>query len=527
MGILTRMYASDLDDERLWTPERNIGGWAEGSSMRIDGDSARKQATVLACVSVISEGLADLGIDLYRRKDDNTRTKARESPLYRLLHDAPNDSQTAFEFIEMMTAHALLRGSSYARILWSRGWPSAMIPLHPDRVTPKVDGGRLVYHYRQPDGRDEAIPPDNIFRLIYKTYDGVNGMTPIAESAEPVALALTMEGHVARQFSRGVKPSGVLQTDTKLSQPAYERLSKSFDVEHGGLAGGGRTLVLEEGLKWQQIGLSSVDAQLLEQRRFQVEEIARLFRVPLQMIQHFDKQPTSPGQEQSRLGFAMFTLSPWAKRWTQAILRNLIPAQDTYYAEFNFNSLMRADYAARMQGYALLIQNGILSPNEAREFENMDPRPGGDLYMMPANMVPLGGNGAPVVPAPPQAPASEPPEPEDDEDEDESETEARVEQIARTAAERVVRKEQAAIAKWAPRFASEPEKWRAWVEKFYGEHSEFVRECLALDEKEAEAYCTSQRDTVLGGLAAANAEFPAVAGRLVALALGREEVSHA
>jgi HK97 family phage portal protein len=523
MGILSRMYASELDDPRLWTPPGTLGGWASGSGVRIDGNSARAQTTVLACVSVIAQGLADLGLELFERRADETRRQAREVPLYRLLHDAPNESQTSFEFVEMMTAHACLRGSAYARILWSRGWPSALIPLHPDRMVPKVQNGVLVYEYHRPDGQTELISKDNIFRVVYKTYDGINGVTPIAEAAEPIALALTMEGHVARLFSRGVRPSGVLQMDGKLSQPAYDRLSKSWDVEHGGLSGAGRTLILEEGMKWQQIGFTSVDAQLLENRRFQVEEIARLFRVPLQMIQHLDKQPTSPGQEQSRTSFAMFTLSPWAKRWQQAISRDLIVAEDTYYAEFNFNSLVKADYAARMQGYAVQIQNGILSPNEVRQLENMDPRPGGDTYMQPANMVPIGGDGKPVMPAaPPQQsqPPVEEPSPEDEG------AAARAEQLARTAVARLLRKEQAALAKWSIRFASDSAKWSEWVEGFYRNYASFVSDSLALSEDEAAAYCTKRRLSVLDcGLA--QLDMGAAEEELMALALGREETSHA
>lgn len=366
--------------------------------------SAMQMTAVYSCVRVLSEAVAGLPLHVYKYRSDGGKEKALNHPLYFLLHDEPNPEMTSFVFRETLMTHLLLWGNAYAQIIRNgKGEVVALYPLMPNRMTVDRDeNGRLYYKYYR--GSDEAIrskeyevvlSPYDVLHIPGLGFDGLVGYSPIAMAKNAIGLAIATEEYGAKFFANGAAPSGVLEHPGTLKNP--DKVRESWNATFGGSHNANKVAVLEEGMKYTPISISPEQAQFLETRKFQINEIARIFRVPPHMVGDLEKSSFSNIEQQS-LEFVKYTLEPWLVRWEQSMVRSLLTPSEKqeYFIKFNVDGLLRGDYASRMSGYATARQNGWMSANDIRELENLDRIPaedGGDLYLINGNMTKLADAG--------------------------------------------------------------------------------------------------------------------------------------
>lgn len=366
--------------------------------------SAMQMTAVYACVRILSEAVAGLPLQVFKYTDDGGKEKAFDHPLYLLLHDEPNPEMSSFVFRETLMTHLLLWGNAYAQIIRNgKGEVMALYPLMPNRMTVDRDeNGKLFYQYQR--SADEAIKkygtvilsPRDVLHIPGLGFDGLVGYSPIAMAKNAIGLAIAAEEYGSKFYANGAAPSGVLEHPGTIKDPS--RVRESWQNTFGGSGNSNKVAVLEEGMKYTPISISPNEAQFLETRKFQINEIARIFRVPPHMVGDLEKSSFSNIEQQS-LEFVKYTLDPWVIRWEQSIQRTLFSADEKtkYFVKFNVEGLLRGDYASRMQGYATARQNGWMSANDIRELENLDriaAEDGGDLYLVNGNMLPLEKAGA-------------------------------------------------------------------------------------------------------------------------------------
>ncbi|HDF2362810.1 phage portal protein [Morganella morganii] len=354
---------------------------------RVSPQLAMQLTAVFSCVRVLAESVGMLPCSLYEQLDRGNRRAVRER-LNKLLSTKPNNYMTPQEFWELLIACLCLRGNFYAYKVKALGEVVELLPLEPSSVTPKLNSKwEPEYQVTFPDGKRDTLTQDDIWHVRIFTLDGLTGLSPIAYAKQAVGLGLATEEHGSRLFGNGAVTSGVLQTDQYLKDDAYERLKTDFENRHQGLANAHKPMILEMGLKWQQISMTSEDAQFLETRKFQLEEICRIFRVPLHMIQNTDRA-TFSNIENLGIGFINYSLVPYLTRIEQRINVGLVKPskQGVFYAKFNTGALLRGDMKSRFDAYATGINWGIYSPNECRELEELNPRDGGDIWLTPMNM---------------------------------------------------------------------------------------------------------------------------------------------
>jgi HK97 family phage portal protein len=464
---------------------------ASGAS--VNATSALKISTVWACVRLISETIASLPAFVYERLPDGGRQRATNHPLYDLLHSQPNDSQTAFEFFEMMTGHVLLRGNAYARIVpGARGFADQLIPVHPDEVTPEKVPGTSKLRYRV-QGFSQPFNDDEILHLRGLSSDGYVGLDPITYARESFGLTMAGEKYGARFFGNNSIPGGILSTDKGLKPDTAKRIKESWEASQVG-GNNHRVAVLEEGLKWQAIGVDPRNAQFLELREFQAEDVCRWFRVPPHMVGLTSKSTSwGSGIEQQSIGFVTYSLVPWLVRWQQALSRDLILAPQTYFVEFLVAGLLRGDLKSRFEAYNIARNGGWYSANDVRRLENENPIEGGDDYLVPLNMGVVGAP-APALPAASadgqQIRAAWPAD--------------HYAALLREAAARVVRKETMALGKVARRGESIIEA----AAEFYADHADFVAQTLHISAERAARYVAGQLAELSERGAEAMADWP-------------------
>lgn len=366
--------------------------------------SAMQMTTVYSCVRILSEAVAELPLHLYQYTDMGT-TKAIDHPLYSLLHDEPNPEQTSFIFRETLMTHLLLWGNAYAQIIRNgKGEIIALYPLMPDKMTVNRDeNGQLYYEYLTygDDLRTERnslvrLSPSDVLHIPGLGFDGLVGYSPIAMAKNAIGMAQACEEFGSKFYSNGAAPSGILTHPGTIKDPA--RVRESWQSTFGGSQNAGKVAVLEEGMQYTPISVAPADAQFLDTRKFQMEEIARIFRIPPHMLADLDKATFSNIEQQS-LEFVIYTLGPWISRWEQAMTKALLNPDEKkqYCIKFKTDGLLRGDYQSRMSGYATARQNGWMSANDIRRLEDMDLIPaeeGGDLYLVNGNMMPLTAAGS-------------------------------------------------------------------------------------------------------------------------------------
>jgi HK97 family phage portal protein len=376
MNIIARALAAIGYEKRSTDPSWD--GAALLSSGGITPGRAESLSAVYACVSAISETIASLPLILYRRTDDEGRERASDHPLYKVLHDAPNEHQTALEFREMMTAMVLLRGNAHAEI--KRGYDGqvrSLIPIPGDRVTTiQLDNGRLAYEVADSKGKVRRLLQEEVFHLRHRSENGLIGVAPITASRETVQLALAERDHGNSTFTNGARLSGVLKFPQKLKGDQRTALANSWNSQYSGGLNAGKTAILEEGVEYQTVSMSMEDAQWLEARQFSVEEIARLFRVPPTIIGDLRHGNYSNSVEMNRV-FVVHTLRRHLSMWEQAIARSLLTeaGRRIYFAEHSIEGLLRGDSANRAEFYSKGIADGWMTVDEVRKFENLPRLP--------------------------------------------------------------------------------------------------------------------------------------------------------
>lgn len=467
-----------LANPEKWLVDMFAGGTKSATGKYVTPDTALQVSAVYACVRVLSETIASLPLHVYRRLDSG---KARDADhyLYPLLHDAPNPEMTSFEFRETMMGHLCLRGNAYAEKVIDRvGRVKELWPLHPDRVTVERDKEtrRLVYTVTiQGEAKQFRLDSDRILHIRGLSGDGILGYNPIQLSKESIGLALATEEYGGRFFGNASRPGGVLEHPGKLGEEAAKRLKKSFEEMHQGLEQSHRIAILEEGLKWHQIGISQDDAQYLQTRKFQVNDIARVFRVPPHLIGDLERA-TFSNIEHSSIDFVVHTIRPWLVRWEQAIQQRLFDAGEVgHFVEFLVDGLLRGDVQSRYSAYATGRQNGWLSADDIRELENMNPLPDGQgkTYLLPLNMVPadqVTKNNAVMK----QGDMGE----EKDIDEMGEENKVRMHRafnrLFQDAIIRIIKRERADVLRQA-RKKQDVAEFEKWLNEFYKEHECFIR----------------------------------------------------
>lgn len=367
--------------------------------------SALQMTAVYSCVRILAEAVAGLPLHLYRYTDDGGKEKAIDHPLYRILHDEPNSEMSSFVFRETLMTHLLLWGNCYAQIIRNgKNEIVGLYPLTPNRVTVHRDeNGQLYYLYtREADDVTNTknmtvkLGPSEVLHIPGLGFDGLVGYSPIAMAKNAIGLAIATEEYGAKFFANGAAPSGVLEHPGTIKEPGKVR--EAWQSQFGGSANSNKIAVLEEGMKYTPISISPEQAQFLETRKFQINEIARIFRVPPHMVGDLEKSSFSNIEQQS-LEFVKYTLDPWVVRWEQTLARTLFTVEEKkkYFFRFNVEGLLRGDYVSRMNGYATARQNGWMSANDIRELENLDRIPtdeGGDMYLVNGNILPLTNAGA-------------------------------------------------------------------------------------------------------------------------------------
>lgn len=365
--------------------------------------SAMQMTAVYACVRVLAESIASLPLHLYIRNGDGDRARAEGHRLYFLLHDEPNPEMSSFIFRETLMTHILLWGNGYAQILRNgKGEIMALYPLMPSKMSVERDEkGQLYYRYNRfgdepPTMKDESDPavilmPEDVLHIPGLGFDGLVGYSPISMTKNAIGLALAAEEYGSKFFSNGAAPAGVLEHPGIIKD--VSKLRESWNETFGGSRNAGKVAILEEGLHFNPISMSPQDSQLLETRQYQLNEIARIFRIPPHMVADLSKATFSNIEQQS-LEFVKYTLDPWVCRWEQAMARSLLADKEkrNYEIRFNVDGLLRGDYKSRMEGYAVGINNGFMCPNDVRRLENLDLIPaekGGDDFLIQGAMIKL------------------------------------------------------------------------------------------------------------------------------------------
>lgn len=363
-----------------------FGAPTSATGRAVTRETALRVPAVYAAVRAIAEAVGQLPVHVYWRGEDGSRERDADHPAHRLLALDANPWTGAGELREQLTADALLEGNGFAFVNRVGGAPDELIRLKPEAVQVLVDLETGEPSYRVSDGefQRDVDRRDMLHVRGLTDRDGVVGYATTALCREAIALGLVLEEHAARLFGTGARPGGVLKAPGKLSDEAAKRIAASWSANHGGARNAGGTAILEEGMTWEALSLTSTDAQFLEMREFQIQEVARAFRVPPVLLMDYGRATWSNSEEMGRQ-FLTYTLAPWLRRWEGAIRRALFAPdeRETYEAAFDTTDLLRTDLQARATAYSTLIQSRVLSPNEARAREGLPPYAGGERFENP------------------------------------------------------------------------------------------------------------------------------------------------
>jgi HK97 family phage portal protein len=365
---------------------------SSNAGKRVTVETGIQLSAVYACIRVISETIASLPLNVYK-KDEHGNAIAEDHPLNFILHDEPNAEMTSYIWLEVTMNHLLTYGNAYSQIIRSgRNNVVNLYPLQPDKMTVDRDSsGTLTYTYTDSEGRMVELKPANVLHIPGLGFDGIMGYSPIALEKNAIGLSIAAEEYGSKFFANGARPSGVLKHPGRIKE--FDRIRDGWNAAYGGSSNSNKVAILEEGVDFKPITVPNNEAQFLETRKFQVSEICRIFRVPPHMIGDMEHAAFT-NIEHLSIDFAMHTIRPWVVRLEKAMNRSLFTDTEkgVYYTHFNIDGLMRGDYKTRMEGYSIGLQNGFMSPNDIRRMENWDPIPselGGDRYYFNGNMIPM------------------------------------------------------------------------------------------------------------------------------------------
>jgi HK97 family phage portal protein len=419
MGLISRLGAVARAVPNVWRATRSTDTtadallwgdqlWSVPSSagVEINQQTALGAACVMACVMMLTEDVAKLPVSLYRLRSDSSREQVTDHPLAALIEE-PNEWQDWLEFAEMVQVGLVLRGNGYAVIIrdW-RGKPVKLVPINPDRVALwEAPTGELFYHvtpfglHEMAELRDMPflIPAADMFHLRGLSVNGLMGASRIAVARDAIGLTLAQERQAAQWVGAGSKPSGVLSTDQKLDGPTIERLKGRWKELNAGLQNAGKAAIFEAGLKWTPLSLSAQELEFIAARQFQVQEIARMFRVPPHMIGELSRSTNNNIVQQAQ-EYVNYTVSGYTRRWKTKLRKTFDLARNDIHVEFDLTELVRADITSRYNAYRVGIMSGFLKPNEARVDDGRDPDPDGEKLLQPSNMAVMGSQSSGIAP---------------------------------------------------------------------------------------------------------------------------------
>ncbi|MCG5239535.1 phage portal protein [Azospirillum doebereinerae] len=365
------------------------------SGVSVTPESALQCPPVYACVRLVSNTVSTIPLDLFERTGPDANERATGHPLHELLHDAPNGWQTSAEFRALMETHVLTHGNGYARVLWrGNGMPEALEPLHPREVMPfRAPRGGVAYRWTPSDGPTQTLMSHEMLHLRRPPFrrDMIRGESPVEQHREVIGAAMGTLHYLSRFFSNNAVPKGGIEVPSAISDKAAEALRETWERRHKGLENAHRLAILDGGMKYIDLGMSNQDAQVVENYRQFVAQIASVYGVPLHMIGETDRSTSwGTGIEQQSIGFVVYCVRPSLVMWEQALKKTLLTAEGRrrFYFEHNVDGLVRGDFKTRMEGMVMMVQWGISTPNEVRRLLNMPPVPGGDERLHPLNMAP-------------------------------------------------------------------------------------------------------------------------------------------
>jgi HK97 family phage portal protein len=534
--LLARYLSAALDpfDDRAWTrgPVVHMEGGVVASG------EGYKVATVWRAVNVLAASVAVLPVSVFRRLDPRGKEQARDHPLHNLLRLMPNRMQTSYRWRHQMMGHVVLTGNYYAHKVMAGEQLLQLWPLDPERM--RVENvrrdGTIDYVYTKRNGQPEPLTQDDVLHVRGFSHDGIVGISVIEAMRELTAQAIAAQRQRTAFLRNELRPSATITHPKELQPASRESLEKSLQAAFGGPNKAGRLVLLDEAMEIKPFSISSRDAQFVESENFRVAEFLRFIGVPGVLVGYADKTATYASAEAFFQSFKDHNVFPWTRNIEQELTVSLLGGdQDETFVEFNLDAMLRPDSAARSSFYRVMVELGIYTRNEVREFENKNPLPGLDEPLTPKNMDVAGAEPQPARrrPAPPPDDEDEDEDEDDEDDEGEQDDErrngggksparsvapppvytvariARAGRVVRAAVLRILRKERLAIAGGpgkkgaAERFAADPQGWNAWLGEFYSEHVQLVREVLAIDAAAAESYCVRQCEAVLNrGVAA-------------------------
>ena len=470
---IKKLFNSSLEQPDEWF--KDALGVSSGAGPLVNQETALKVSAVYACVRVIAESVSMLPLNVYERDSGNGREIARDHPLHRLLHDMPNTEQTAFDLHDYMISRVLLKGTSYAQINRTRlGAVGEIIPLTGDvRVDRDASDNLIYFHTPLGSGTEETFRDAQIWRVTGFSSNGITGLSPIGLARESIGQALAGDERSSSMLANGAVVPNVFEIPVGLSDQAYERLKDHLLSEHAGAKNSGKPLILEEGLTFKSIGLNNVDAQFLENRKYNVIDITRWFRVPPHLISELE-HATFSNIEHQEIQFLTHTLGAWLSRYRQSIYRDLLSQTERqkYFADFVTDGLLRTDIKSRNEAYAMQIQNGIRNRNEVRALENLNAVEGGDEFLTPGNMM-------------------------SDAQRASSAASDHHKQLVIRAHQRLATKEKKTVD--TARKKHKEGEFKSWAQQYYRDHIHEVVDELFVEYTDAKQYCEAQLTEVLSG----------------------------
>lgn len=499
MNRLQQFFASFFGgffDKRLW---HTIGGARRTVSQEeVSEDTALNYSAVWCATRLLCGTGASLPLPLFSGRDDDTRFKERKHPVYRLLNGRPNPEQTAYNFRSVMWQWQVNWGNAYAEIVREGNNPLAPIdavwPIHPSRVKVcRDEQSALFYEVDNYGGEKTQLEPWQMLHIpSIITFDGLVGHGVIAHARECIGAGIAAEKFGAHFFGGGAMPQVVVKHAGNWNEEARRAFKTDWKEIHGG-AEGDRVAVLQGGADVEKLSFSQQDSQFIETRQFDIEEIARWYGIPPHLLHHL-LRATFNNVEELGINFVQYSLVPWLRVWEQCIWQKLLTPdeQDSYFAEHNVDALLRGNAAARAQFYQAMTSAAIMTRNQCRKLENMDPVDGGDTFLVQGAMVPLDDDGKPESAfvkgsqAPAPSTSDMPSDPEDDpEDSEDMPSQNPAEDIRATVSasvqrilcrdlSRMLTKETKAVAS----YAKKPDSFVNLVDEFYSEHAEMLREAI-------------------------------------------------
>jgi HK97 family phage portal protein len=413
MGFWGRIFGgkakSTSDSPASWFIDWVRGGDSTTAGVHVTPDSSMRLSAVWACVRIRSEDVGKLPCFLYRKLPDGGKERATDHPSFNLIRYQPNPTQTAFEFKQLMQAWLDLNGNAYAlKEFDARGKIIALWPVHPHWVTVlRVPGTwELFYEVKIPGEEAQTIPDAGMVHLRGLTLDGFVGVSPITYHRETIGLAIGAQRYGASFFGNSAQPNGALKVPHILDAGAADKLRADWDKKFRGSENAHKLAIFDGGMEWVQTGMSNTDAQYLEARKFQNQQIYSLYRMPPHKVGELERS-TNNNIEHQALEYVTDCLMTELTRWEQTLWRDLLTAEEqkVYFFEFLTNALLRGDFASRMAGYAIARNWGIYSADDVRDLENMNriPDKKGQIYLQPLNMIEAG-----TTPPPPPKPTAPP-----------------------------------------------------------------------------------------------------------------------